>query len=135
METVTLDITTRTFRDLDLNFTIHPVRKDVDVHMDSYAVINSVKNLVLTNFYERPFRPNIGSNIRNLLFENASPLVANQIERAIQETVTNYEPRVSVKTVSAIPSSDENGYNVKMEFYIVNMTTPITIDFYLQRIR
>jgi phage baseplate assembly protein W len=135
METVTLDITTRTFRDLDLNFTIHPVRKDVDVHMDSYAVINSVKNLVLTNFYERPFRPNIGSNIRNLLFENTSPLVANQIERAIQETVTNYEPRVSVKTVSAIPSSDENGYNVKMEFYIVNMTTPITIDFYLQRIR
>jgi phage baseplate assembly protein W len=135
METVTLDITTRTFRDLDLNFTIHPVRKDVDVHMDSYAVINSVKNLVLTNFYERPFRPNIGSNIRNLLFENASPLVANQIERAIQETVTNYEPRVNVKTVSAIPSSDENGYNVKMEFYIVNMTTPITIDFYLQRIR
>jgi phage baseplate assembly protein W len=103
--------------------------------MDSYAVINSVKNLVLTNFYERPFRPNIGSNIRNLLFENTSPLVANQIERAIQETVTNYEPRVSVKTVSAIPSSDENGYNVKMEFYIVNMTTPITIDFYLQRIR
>jgi len=135
METVTLDITTRTFRDLDLNFTIHPVRKDVDVHMVSYAVINSVKNLVLTNFYERPFRPNIGSNIRNLLFENASPLVANQIERAIQETVTNYEPRVNVKTVSAIPSSDENGYNVKMEFYIVNMTTPITIDFYLQRIR
>jgi phage baseplate assembly protein W len=135
METVTLDITTRTFRDLDLNFTIHPVRKDVDVHMDSYAVINSVKNLVLTNFYERPFRPNIGSNIRNLLFENTSPLVANQIERAIQETVTNYEPRVNVKTVSAIPSSDENGYNVKMEFYIVNMTTPITIDFYLQRIR
>jgi phage baseplate assembly protein W len=135
MATVTLDIITRNFKDLDLSFSIHPIRKDISVHVDSYAIINSVKNLVLTNFYERPFRPNIGSSIRNLLFENTNALVGAQIERAINETIGNYEPRVNIKTVRAVPTQDENGYNVIMEFYVVNLATPITIDFYLQRIR
>jgi phage baseplate assembly protein W len=134
MATVTID-STRTFKDLDLSFTIHPVRKDINTHVNEYAIINSVKNLVLTNFYERPFRPNIGSNIRSLLFDLISPLTANQIERAIQETITNYEPRVNIRTVTAVPSQDENGYNVTLEFFIVNLTTPITINFFLQRIR
>lgn len=125
----------RTFRDLDLSFGIHPVKKDVNTHVNEYAIINSVKNLVLTNFYERPFRPNIGSNIRKLLFELVTPLTANQIERAIQETIQNYEPRVNIRTVKATPSQDENGYNVNLEFFIVNLTTPITIEFFLQRIR
>ena len=130
MATVTIE-STRSYRDLDLNFSIHPVRKDINVNVNEYAIINSVKNLVLTNFYERPFRPNIGSNIRSLLFELVTPLTANQIERAIQETIT----RVNIRTVTATPSQDENGYNVNMEFFIVNLTTPITIDFFLQRIR
>ena len=60
----------RDFRDLDLSFNIHPVRKDVNVHKSERAVINSIKNLVLTNHYERPFQPELGSNIRRLLFEN-----------------------------------------------------------------
>ena len=93
------------------------------------------KNLILTNKYERPSQPNIGSNIRSLLFDLISPLTANQIERAIQETITNYEPRVNIRTVTAVPSQDENGYNVTLEFFIVNLTTPITINFFLQRIR
>jgi len=134
MATVTIE-STRNYRDLDLNFSIHPVKKDINVNVNEYAIINSVKNLVLTNFYERPFRPDIGSNIRSLLFELVTPLTANQIERAIQETITNYEPRVNIRTVKATPSQDENGYNVNMEFFIVNLTTPITIDFFLQRIR
>ena len=63
----------RSFRDLDLAFNIHPIKKDITKHVNEYAVINSVKNLVSTNFYERPFRPEIGSSIKNLLFENVDP--------------------------------------------------------------
>jgi phage baseplate assembly protein W len=81
----------RSFRDLDLNFGIHPIKKDVTKHVNEYAVINSVKNLVLTNFYERPFRPEIGSGVRNLLFEMVDTVTAEQLERAISEVIANFE--------------------------------------------
>ena len=73
MATTTTQIV-RQYSDLDLNFTIHPVKKDINRNLGERAVINSVKNLILTNHYERPFQPNIGSNIRRLLFENLEPL-------------------------------------------------------------
>ena len=125
----------RSFSDLDLNFNIHPVKKDITKHVNEYAIINSVKNLVSTNYYERPFRPEIGSGVRNLLFENVDPLVAARLERAIVETISNYEPRVSVSNISAIASPDENLYSIKLEFFILNNPNPITIDFFLERIR
>lgn len=127
--------TTRIFRDLDLNFTIHPIRKDVNVHKNEYAVINSVKNLVLTNHYERPFQPELGSNIRRLLFENIDSVIAAQIEREIEETILNFEPRAEVSRVTATASPDENRYNVELEFFIINNPNPITINFFLERIR
>jgi hypothetical protein len=125
----------RSFSDLDLNFNIHPVKKDITKHVNEYAIINSVKNLVSTNYYERPFRPEIGSGVRNLLFENVDPLVAARLERAIVETISNYEPRVSVSNISAIASPDENLYSIKLEFFIINNPNPISIDFFLERIR
>jgi phage baseplate assembly protein W len=86
MATVDID-NARSFKDLDLNFTIHPVKKDINTHKNEYAIINAVKNLVLTNHYERPFQPEIGSNIRRLLFENVDTVTASQIEREIVETI------------------------------------------------
>jgi phage baseplate assembly protein W len=132
----TVDIkSARTFRDLDLNFTIHPIRKDINTHKNEYAIINSVKNLVLTNHYERPFQPEIGSNIRRLLFENVDAVTAAQIEREITETVENFEPRVQVSKVTAAADPDNNGYKVTLEFFIINNANPITINFFLERIR
>jgi len=132
----TVDInSTRTFRDLDLNFTIHPIRKDINTHKNEYAIINSVKNLVLTNHYERPFQPEIGSNIRRLLFENVDTVTAAQIEREITETVENFEPRVQVSKVTASADPDNNGYKVTLEFFVINNANPITINFFLERIR
>ena len=125
----------RTFRDLDLNFTIHPVKKDINTYKNEYAVINSIKNLVLTNHYERPFQPEIGSNIRRLLFENVDTVTAAQIEREITEVIGNFEPRAQVSRVNAIPSPDENTYKIILEFFIINSTSPITINFFLERIR
>jgi len=132
----TVDInSTRSFKDLDLNFTIHPIRKDINTHKNEYAIINSVKNMVLTNHYERPFQPEIGSNIRRLLFENVDSITAAQIEREITETVENFEPRVQVSKVTASADPDNNGYKVTLEFFVINNANPITINFFLERIR
>jgi phage baseplate assembly protein W len=134
MATVTIE-SDRTFRDLDLNFTIHPVRKDINVYKNEFAIINSIKNLVLTNHYERPFQPEIGSNIRRMLFEQVDSITAAQIEREITEVIGNFEPRAQVSKVDAIPSPDENLYKIRLEFFIINSSEPITINFFLERIR
>ena len=134
MATVDID-NARSFKDLDLNFTIHPVKKDINTHKNEYAIINAVKNLVLTNHYERPFQPEIGSNIRRLLFENVDTVTASQIEREIVETITNFEPRVQVSKVDVLPDPDNNGFKVELEFFVINNPSPITINFFLERIR
>lgn len=135
MATTKLIDTSRTFRDLDLNFNIHPIRKDINLHKNEYAIISSVKNLVLTNFYERPFQPQLGSNVRRLLFENIDTVIAAQLERAIEETITNFEPRVQISKITAVPRPDENKYGVEMEFFIINLTDPVNITFFLERVR
>ena len=124
----------RSFKDLDLNFTIHPVKKDINTHKNEYAIINSVKNLILTNHYERPFRPDLGSNIRRMLFEQIDSVTAAQIEREISEVIGNCEHRAKVSRVVASPSTEENGYSIYLEFFIVNSPVPITINFFLERI-
>lgn len=134
MATTDID-STRTFKDLDLNFAIHPIRKDVNIFKAEYAVINSIKNLVSTNHYERPFQPELGSNLRRLLFENIDPLLAAQIEREIEETIVNFEPRARISKVVAVASPDENLYKVRLEFFVINNPDPITINFFLERIR
>lgn len=134
MATVNID-TNRTFKDLDLNFNIHPVKKDINTHSNEYAIINSIKNLVLTNHYERPFQPNIGSNIRQLLFDNLDAVTAASIQREIEETINNFEPRAGISNVNVVAAPDENGYKVELEFFVLNNTSPVTINFFLERIR
>ena len=126
---------TYTYSDLDLNFGIHPVKKDLVTKKDENAVAFAIRNLILTNHYERPFQPEIGSNIRRLLFENVDTVTAAQIEREISEVIGNFEPRAQVSRVNAIPSPDENKYQIYLEFFIINSTSPITINFFLERIR
>lgn len=135
MASTTVYIKNNVFKDLDLNFTAHPVKKDVSKNLNEMAIINSVKNLVLTNHYERPFQPEIGSNVRKLLFENVDNFIASQLESALEETVTNFEPRVQISKITAVPSPDENRYNIQMEFFIINQTNPISIRFFLERVR
>ena len=134
MATTNID-SVRNFRDLDLNFAIHPITKDVNIYKAEYAVINSVKNLILTNHFEKPFQPEVGSNIRRLLFENVDSIMAAQIEREIEETINNFEPRVQISSVIAIHAPEENGYKIKLEFFVINNPDPITINFFLERIR
>jgi phage baseplate assembly protein W len=134
MATVQTNIA-REFKDLDLNFTIHPIRKDVNKLVAERAVINSIKNIVMTAHYEKPFNPDFGSNIRRLLFENLDTLTASAIEREIAESVRNYEPRVNLLETTAKADFDNNGFQVEMKFMIVNQTQPLSITFFLERIR
>ena len=134
MATVVAQVT-RKYKDLDLAFTMHPVRKDVNKHVDDLAVINSVKNLISTSRYERPFQPNIGSNVRRLLFESLDNITATSIESEIRQTILNYEPRVNISKLNVVADYDNNGFKVLMQFFIANRTTPITINFFLERIR
>ena len=128
-------IAERSFKDLDLNFTPHPIKKDVSMHFNEKAIINAVKNLVSTNFYEKPFQPDFGAGIRGLLFEPVDSVFGASIERKLTEAINNYEPRVAIESITAIPAPDENGYKVSMVFFIVNSPNPVTINFFLERIR
>lgn len=123
------------FRDLDLKFNAHPTKKDVTKHLNEYAVINSVKNLVSINFYEKPFNPDFGSNLRALLFEPVDEITSIHIERAITEVIENYEPRVNIIEITAAATPEENRYDVALRFSILNSSNAITINFFLERIR
>jgi phage baseplate assembly protein W len=134
MATVTTN-TTREWRDLDLNFKIHPIRKDINKNRAEMAVINSIKNLISTRHYEVPFQPEIGCNVQKLLFEPLDSVTATLIEREITETINNFEPRAEVVSLTVLADFDNNGFKVEMLFKIVNRTDPVAIKFFLERVR
>lgn len=134
MAIITTQIPQR-YKDLDLSFVIHPIKKDVNKFIDDTAIINSIKNLLLTNHYERPFNPDLGSNIRKLLFEPIDAVTAIMVEREISQCITNFEPRVRVIKTMVIPDYTNNGFTVQLYFSVINRTEPITINFFLERAR
>ena len=124
----------RVYADLDNSFSVHPIYNDVLPLIDLDAVKQSLKNLLLTNTYDRPFQPNIGSNIRELLFENASVLVELELEDKIQRTIALYEPRIRNPIVNVTDESDKNAYRVSIGFE-VSYDTNTEIIIYLTRTR
>jgi len=125
----------RTFTDIDLNFLAHPVTKDVTVKTNEQAIKSAVRNLILTSNYEKPFHPEIGSQIKSLLFEPATPMLPIMLKKAIEFTIYNFEPRVSLTRVEAIVAEDENSIDVTIEFVIINTSTPVALDLILYRTR
>lgn len=126
----------RIYKDLNLNFTRHPVTGDITRVTDIDAVKRSVRNLVLTNHYERPFHPEIGSNIRATLFEPMTPFTANLLTRQIKDVIENFEPRVELVSIKADPNLDRNAYDVTITFNVVNAESELVeLDLLLERIR
>ena len=121
--------------DLDLDFFAHPTTKDVMMRVGEEAIKRSVRNLLFTNFYERPFRHNIGSNVYKLLFDNINPITAMFIKDAITETINNFEPRVRLLDVEVDPDIDNNGFNVRLRYVILNRELPVVTGLFLERIR
>jgi phage baseplate assembly protein W len=126
---------TRNFSDLDLNFTKHPVTDDVSRRFDENAIKSSLRNLILTNNYERPFHSEIGTSIRGMLFEPFSPMLATNIERAVFDTVTAFEPRVNLDNVEVTASPDENSITISLTYRVLNTVRPVTLDISLERTR
>lgn len=126
---------TRTFSDLDLNFTAHPVTKDVVLKYDEQAIKQSVRNLILTKNFERPFHSEIGSQINSLLFEPAGIMTDILMKRAITDTIINFEPRVVLLDVSVISNVDDHAIDITIEFAIVNTERPIQLQLILYRTR
>ena len=116
---------TRTYRDLNLNFSNNPVTQDVTDVSDVNAVKRSIRNLLLTRHYDRPFHPEIGSGIYELLFENYGPITANRLQRAIEELLGNYEPRARITEVDCQPQPNSNSYNIIIHFYVENVETEL----------
>ena len=125
----------RNFRDIDLDFARNTVTNDVNIVEDVIAVKRSVRNLVQTNFYERPFQPELGCGIRELLFEPFTPMTKVFLERKIEEVLINYEPRIQLQSVEVDDDQDGNRLVVDIYFYVVGVPGPQVVETFLQRIR
>ena len=125
----------RQFRDIDLDFNRNAVTNDVAVVEDVVAVKRSVKNLIQTNFYERPFHPELGCGIRELLFENFTPMTKIFLQRKIEEVLINYEPRINLQNVAVDDDQDGNRLVVDIYFYVVGVPGPQVVQSFLQRVR
>ena len=126
----------RQYRDLDLFFSRKPISGDVNALTDIENIKRAVRNLVLTNIYERPFHPEIGSGVREILFENMTPFVAIMLTKRVEDVIENFEPRVRLMNVSARPDLDRNIYELTITFFILNAPTELVeVDFFLERLR
>ena len=135
IHTKPLSTNTRRWADLDLDFTAHPVTKDIVLKKDVEAVKRSIRNLLLTNQYERPFQPNIDGGVTRHLFELSTPHTIHNIESAIKNCIYNYEPRAEVINVFVAGDLDNNGFNVSLTFRVINTPDPVTVELFLERLR
>ena len=132
----TSDRNVRQYSDLDLFFSKKATSKDISKVTDVKAVKRSVRNLILTNPYEKPFHPEIGSGVRDILFEPMTPITAHVLTRKIQLVIENFEPRARLVGVKALPDLDRNAYEVIIEFYVVNTPTELVdLTVFLERLR
>jgi phage baseplate assembly protein W len=115
----------RQFKDLDLFFSKNQGNGDVNKITGVEAVKRSIRNLVLLNFYEKPFNPQIGSDVRYLLFENMSPLTSVVLAEAIEDVIEDFEPRARLISVRAFPNFERNEYEVTIEFFVTNTPTEL----------
>lgn len=128
-------LTTREYKDLDLNFRAHPVTKDVVKRTGNAAIIGALRNLILTNLYEKPFQPNFGSRVRGLLFEDVSFITANVLQTELSNVIKNFEPRVGVDAIRVQANPEQNRYDITIRFFINNLEAPVTINFFLEKVR
>ena len=127
---------TRQYTDLDLFFGKKSSDSDIQKVTDIQAVKRSIRNLVQLNTYDKPFHPEIAGGVREMLFENMSPVVSAMIARKIEDVIENFEPRARLVSVRSLPDLDRNAYEVVVEFYVVNAPTELLdISLMLERLR
>ena len=125
----------RIYKDLDLDFGRNIVTNDVNKLTDVEAVKRSVRNLINTNHFERPFNPELGGNVRAMLFEPMTPLTALNLQRKVEEVLNNFEPRAKITQIIADPDIDRNAYRLSIKFYVIGIQNPIIVETFLERLR
>ena len=131
-----IDRNVRQYTDLDLFFAKKATSKDISKVTDIQAVKRSIRNLILTNHYEKPFHPEIGSGVRGMLFELMTPITAYVLTQQIQTVIENFEPRAKLISVRAQPNLDRNEYECTIEFFVVNAPTELVdLTVFLERLR
>jgi phage baseplate assembly protein W len=126
---------TRTFSDLDMGFLPNPISRDISRKFDENAIKQSIKNIILTKNFERPFHSDVGSQISSLLFEPITPMTSAMIKKTVANTINSYEPRINLLDVSVLLSPDNSGVYVTIVFRIINTSTPISVNMFLERTR
>ena len=125
----------RIYSDLNLSFTKNPATKDVARLFDVQAIKRSVKNIILTNKYERPFDSDFGCNLRGFLFENITEPLLVIIKDRVAMAIEKYEPRVTVEDVVVRDDQDKNGISIMVSFLINGTEAPVSVSTFLQRVR
>jgi phage baseplate assembly protein W len=123
------------YRDLDLDFGRNSVTNDVNKLTDIEAVKRSVRNLINTSHFDRPFHPEIGSSVRAMLFEPMTPLTALNLQRKVQEVLINFEPRIKLVQIVSNPNIDSNSYDLRIYFYVIGSNDLIEVQTFLERLR
>lgn len=126
---------TKNYSDLNLSLQLHPTRKDIIPLKDDAAVRNAVKNLILTNTYERPFHPELGANLRGLLFEPADAITRIAIKDQIESLLADQEPRVNKVKVFVENFDDRNAYRITVGFNIKQNDSQTEVEILLRRLR
>ena len=130
------DRSVKQYSDLDLFFSKKKASKDISRVFDIQAVKRSVRNLILMNHYEKPFHPEIGSGVRDVLFENMTPTISHILTRKIEMVIEQFEPRARLVSVTAFPNLDRNEYECTISFYVVNAPTELVdLTVFLERLR
>ena len=125
----------RIYKDLNLDFQQNTATKDIQKITDVESVKRSVRNLINLNHYEKPFHPEIGSNLRAMLFENITPQMSHAIQKEISLLLENFEPRAKLVQVSTMPEFDKNAYSATISFYVQNSPDRVVVESFLERIR
>jgi phage baseplate assembly protein W len=125
----------KVYKDLNLDFQQNTATKDIQKIENVESVKRSVRNLINLNYYEKPFHPEIGSNLRGLLFENITPQISHYMGKQIELLIKNYEPRCKMVEVVNRPDIDRNGYSVSVSFYVINTPNPVQVETFLERLR
>jgi phage baseplate assembly protein W len=123
------------FSDIDLNFTKHPFSGDVSVKTNDQAIKQSMKVLLLTMYYERPFHSEIGSPIRQLLFEPITPMLQVLLQRQIEQVLNSYEPRITIQNINVYLNPDNNSVEITIYYKILNTSALQSFDIILERTR
>ena len=121
--------------DLDLSLKIHPIRKDIIPLKDDAAIKNAVKNLLISNFYERPFQDDLGANLRGLLYEPADVITEIELRDNIREVLTKYEPRITVTNIVIRDNSQANEYGITVNLNIKEYDSADSVEIVLRRLR